>query len=278
MIGNAKIVASLIKFRTQIVNVYIIFLLIVCKSSNKPSIQQSTTMNSRDIFPTPNNINSQNSKRSPEKTIPKNIELINNSVGGKNPQAFIKEINISQNKCICNVIDNDSLFTNNICRLCKKPRPEKNIKQQPKKIITNYTEDKNSKEIQQVSIVSNLTPSKTQMTKTNSKEKTNFTELKRLEVKKGQFDSNDSRNSKNMNNQIKPNSNLKSNLNFKEMSSESNNPFKKTSYVNAQVANHGNNRNSKDVEIKQNNSNNNYNLKNTISKQKLNDNSHQKFK
>ena len=247
----------------------------MCKASNKSSLQQqSTTINSRDNNTNASNPNSLNSKKSPEKNLTKNTEFQNNAV--KNNPIVNKEINIAQNKCICNVIDNDSLYTNNVCRLCKKSRPDKSTKQQPKKVFTN-NEPKNYKDYQQIATVSSVTPNKSLMTKSNSKDKMNVNDLKRLEVKKGLYETNESRNSKNLI-QVKQSSNLKSNLNFKEINNDSNNPFKKTTFVtNAQVVNNGNNKAPKEIEIKQSYINN-YNNKNTFTKQKYNENSQPKLK
>lgn len=188
-----------------------------------------------------------------------------------------------QNKCICYVIDNDSLFTNNSCRLCKRTRTEKTIKVPPKKPSTNNIEIKSSRDYQLANQnnLNNNTINKVHMIKSGSKDINPINEMKRLEVKKNQFENNDTRNSKNLMNQGKINQNIKGNLNKDVSSNESHNPFKKTTMIqqsgqvggNCQVVKRSPFR---EIEVK--NYNNGMNGKNTLSKQRYNDFTGQKLK
>jgi len=259
---------------------------IVCKASIKPNTQQSTTMNTKEVNQVSANSNSQitNKKLPDEKS--KNLIEGNQNNPSKNLQTTSKEIpnnSSSQNKCICYVIDNDSLFTNNACRLCKRNRTEKGLKQPPKKQSTNTIEIKSSREYQLANqnISQNNTSHKGHMVKSGSKDINPIIDMKRLEVKKNQFESNETRNSKNLLNQGKINHNLKGNLNKDLSSNESNNPFKKTIINQQNVQAVGNNQAVKrspfkEIEVK--NYNNALNSKNTLSKQRYNDFTSQKLK
>ncbi len=242
-------------------------------------------MNTKEANQISANSNGQmtNIKLSEEKS--KNLLEGNQNNQLKNVHMTSKDIpnNSSLNKCICYVIDNDSLFTNNACRLCKRTRNEKGLKQPPKKTSTNTIEIKSSRDYQLANQNNpqNNTSHKAHMVKSGSKDINPINDMKRLEVKKNQFESNETRNSKNMLNQGKINPNIKGNLNKDLSSNESNNPFKKTIFnqhnVQAVVNNQGVKRSPfKEIEVK--NYNNVVNSKNTLSKQRYNDFTSQKLK
>jgi hypothetical protein len=281
MNGNVKIVNIQTQHHFLSANVSV-FLIKVCKSSSKSTIQQQSTANSKDL-----NVNS----LIPKKTLDEKSRLVENIINKNNtPTASTKETisTISQNnKCICYVIDNDSLYTNNICRLCKRVRTEKFSKPQPKKIMPSSNELKSSKEYQS-NPNTTQTPSKVQITKSNSKETIGLNELKRLEVKKNQFETVvDGRNSKALNNLQKPNPNMKPSINNSNNTTDINgNPFKKTFINNPQINNSSNTstinsgvnsykrNSSKENDVRSFNSN----YKSTVSKQRYNEYSSQKLK
>lgn len=179
--------------------------------------------------------------KQPESTQTNNLSNNNGLMRPNNLNTAKDAINIAANsKCICYVIDNDSLYTNNQCRLCKRIRTEKVQKPQPKKVTNTATGNINdlrtSKEYQQIANQTSSTTNKPQITKSNSREHINGNDLKRLEVKKTQYESNDGRNSRGLNSIQKPNSSIKPS-NFATNPNESSNPFKKTFITNPQVPN-----------------------------------------
>ena len=86
----------------------------------------------------------ENKKTQPENVLKKQIDP--QSVDSKKSFVNDTQFNFKRQDCICMKIDDDNLFCNNLCKLCKKPRVEKNAKLK-KNIDLPFASNNNNKQL-----------------------------------------------------------------------------------------------------------------------------------